>query len=73
MLYEVITLEKEAGEEERARSLQARMITEFLAPFTEKLLVAMQNNEKASVITSYSIHYTKLYEKIDRRVAVAHN
>jgi len=44
----LVELEKEAGEEERARSLQAKMIVEFLAPFTEKLLVAMQNNEKAS-------------------------
>ena len=50
MLYEVITPEMENGPEGPRR----------LAPSTSRRLDCVQNT--AGVITSYSIHYTKLYD-----------
>lgn len=44
----LVELEKEVGEEDKARALQTKIIADFLAPFAEKLQTAMHDNKKAS-------------------------
>ena len=58
MLYEVITDKDEAS----------KISDEFLAKAISQWIYWSEKKDMAGVITSYSIHYTKLYDNSQQRL-----
>ena len=64
MLYEVITIWTMDGDGELRLSLMATLAQEESRKVSERVKAGQKISRDKGVITSYSIHYTKLYEKL---------
>ena len=60
MLYEVITIQDD--DSENIFSLLSANLEDLSELFIVSVVEVLKGNPDVSVITSYSIHYTKLYE-----------